>query len=50
LTELDEREFGNLRLNCLELRNNYAILHDLILKNIDKIKQPRSADHYGQMV
>ncbi len=48
--ELDEREFATLRLACTELRNNYAILHDIILKNIEKIKQPRSGDHHTHMV
>lgn len=40
--ELDEKEFVSLRLICCEVRNHYASLHDLVLKNIDKIKKPRS--------
>ncbi|XP_064613840.1 proteasome activator complex subunit 3-like [Liolophura sinensis] len=42
--EVDEKEFISLRLICCELRNHYASLHDLIHKNIDKIKKPRSAN------
>ncbi|XP_041478163.1 proteasome activator complex subunit 3-like [Lytechinus variegatus] len=39
--EIDEKEFINLRLTCLELRNTYLSLHDVITKNKDKIKKPR---------
>ncbi|XP_062569689.1 proteasome activator complex subunit 3-like [Saccostrea cucullata] len=42
--ELDEKEYVSLRLICCEVRNHYASLHDLVLKNIDKIKKPRSAN------
>ncbi|XP_078571985.1 proteasome activator complex subunit 3-like isoform X1 [Branchiostoma floridae x Branchiostoma japonicum] len=40
--EMDEKEFISLRLVCCELRNSYAALHDLIVKNIEKIKMPRT--------
>jgi len=40
--ELDEKQFFSLRLIMHELRNNYVSLHDLIMKNLDKIKKPRS--------
>jgi len=43
--ELDEKELINLRLCCLDLRNNYAILHDMITKNMEKLKTPRSSNH-----
>lgn len=42
--ELDEKEFLNVRLVLTELRNHYASLHDLICKNLDKIKKPRSTN------
>ncbi|XP_041365299.1 proteasome activator complex subunit 3-like [Gigantopelta aegis] len=42
--ELDEKEFVCLRLTCCELRNHYASLHDIIHKNMDKIKKPRNAN------
>jgi len=40
--ELDEKEFLSLRLALWEVRNHYAMLHDMIGKNIDKIRKPRS--------
>lgn len=42
--ELDEKEYIDLKITCKELRNNYAILHDMIVKNFEKIRKPRS-DH-----
>lgn len=42
IKELDEKEFITLRLVCAELRNHYAGLHDIIIKNLDKIKKPRT--------
>jgi proteasome activator subunit 3 (PA28 gamma) len=44
IQELDEKEFISLRLVVTELRNHYASLHDLIVKNLDKIKKPRSTN------
>ncbi|XP_074659040.1 proteasome activator complex subunit 3-like [Tubulanus polymorphus] len=42
--ELDEKQFMTLRLTATELRNSYCSLHDVILKNLDKIKKPRSSN------
>ncbi|XP_052799672.1 proteasome activator complex subunit 3-like isoform X4 [Mya arenaria] len=42
--ELDEKEYFSLRLTSAELRNHYASLHDLIIKNMDKILKPRNAN------
>lgn len=42
--ELDEKEFLSLRLVLCELRNHYSTLHDLVTKNLDKIKKPRSSN------
>lgn len=42
--ELDEKEYISIRLITCELRNHYASLHDVILKNMDKIKKPRSVN------
>jgi len=42
--ELDEKEFVSLRLIVHELRNNYVSLHDMIMKNLDKIKKPRNSN------
>lgn len=44
IQELDEKEFFSLRLIVAELRNHYATLHDLISKNGDKIRKPRSTN------
>uniref|UniRef100_A0A5S6QBE3 Proteasome activator PA28 C-terminal domain-containing protein n=1 Tax=Trichuris muris TaxID=70415 RepID=A0A5S6QBE3_TRIMR len=40
--DLDEKEFVKLRLFLLEVRNHYSSLHDMIVKNLDKIKTPRT--------
>jgi len=50
IIELDEKEFINLRLCCMDLRNNYAILYDMITKNLEKIKTPRSSNHMTTMI
>lgn len=42
--EIDERQYFNLRLVVQELRNNYAGLHDMLTKNLEKIKKPRSSN------
>ncbi|GIX96383.1 hypothetical protein CEXT_221592 [Caerostris extrusa] len=42
--ELDEKEFLSMRLIICELRNHYATLHDLITKNLEKIKKPRTSN------
>eukprot|EP01137_Pigoraptor_chileana_P016776 Opistho-2@73864 len=42
--ELDEKEYTNLRMCIVDLRNNYAILNDMIHKNIDKIRKPRNTN------
>uniref|UniRef100_A0A8C4Q2P9 Proteasome activator subunit 3 n=1 Tax=Eptatretus burgeri TaxID=7764 RepID=A0A8C4Q2P9_EPTBU len=42
--ELDEKEYLSLRIIVSELRNHYVLLHDVIIKNIEKIKKPRSAN------
>eukprot|EP00026_Physarum_polycephalum_P015675 Phypoly_transcript_16411.p1 GENE.Phypoly_transcript_16411~~Phypoly_transcript_16411.p1 ORF type:complete len:272 (+),score=62.49 Phypoly_transcript_16411:83-817(+) len=47
--ELDEKEYLNLKLSCLDLRNNYAILFDMITKNMDKIRAPRPTSHLNSM-
>jgi len=44
IRELDEKEYSNLKLCGSDLRNSYAILYDLIIKNLDKIKRPRSSN------
>lgn len=40
--ELDEKEYLSLWLVMAEIRNRYCSLHDIVIKNLDKIKKPRS--------
>ncbi|XP_008205189.1 proteasome activator complex subunit 3 isoform X3 [Nasonia vitripennis] len=42
--ELDEKEYVSLWLVMCEIRNRYCSLHDLVIKNIEKIKKPRSSN------
>ncbi|XP_013786321.1 proteasome activator complex subunit 3-like isoform X1 [Limulus polyphemus] len=42
--ELDEKEYIGLRLVLSEVRNHYATLHDVITKNMEKIKRPRTSN------
>lgn len=56
IVDVDEKQFINLRLTVAEVRNHYvlwckckhgnftfqATLHDLIVKNLEKIKKPRN--------
>ncbi|KAK2705474.1 proteasome activator complex subunit 3-like [Artemia franciscana] len=44
VNELDEKEYVSLRLVLCEVRNHYSSLHDIITKNFDKIKKPRSSN------
>uniref|UniRef100_H2YAX8 Proteasome activator PA28 C-terminal domain-containing protein n=1 Tax=Ciona savignyi TaxID=51511 RepID=H2YAX8_CIOSA len=50
ITEEDEKQFVSLRLMVAEIRNAYSSVHDLILKNFDKIRKPRnSSPSYNSM-
>lgn len=40
--ELDEAEYAEIRVMVSDIRNTYAILYDVVMKNSDKIKKPRS--------
>lgn len=39
--ETDENEFFNMTLMLREIQNHYTSLHDMISKNIEKLKKPR---------
>ncbi|XP_014353054.1 proteasome activator complex subunit 1 [Latimeria chalumnae] len=39
--ELDEAEYAEIRVMVMEIRNTYAILHDIVFKNYEKIKKPK---------
>ncbi|TKR75958.1 hypothetical protein L596_017176 [Steinernema carpocapsae] len=45
IMDLDEKQFINIRLVLTEMRNHFATLHDMITKNMEKIKKPRSSNH-----
>lgn len=42
ICELDEKMFMTSRLIALELRNHYTSVHDILTKNMEKIKKPRT--------
>jgi len=43
LYELEEEQFQNVRLCSLDVRNNYNVLYDLIHKNLEKLRFPRTS-------
>ncbi|KAI5644240.1 proteasome activator pa28 beta subunit domain-containing protein [Phthorimaea operculella] len=42
--ELDEKEYLSLWLVMCEIRNRYCSLHDIVIKNLEKIKKPRTSN------
>lgn len=42
ICEMDEKMFMTIRLVALELRNHYTTVHDILVKNMEKIKKPRT--------
>ncbi|XP_055371230.1 proteasome activator complex subunit 3 [Condylostylus longicornis] len=44
VNELDEKEYLSLWLVVCEVRNRYSSLHDIVIKNIEKLKKPRSSN------
>lgn len=42
--ELDEKEFLSLWLVMSEVRNRYCSLHDIVIKNLEKLRKPRSSN------
>lgn len=42
--EMDEKEFLSLWLVLSEVRNRYCGLHDIVVKNLDKLKKPRNSN------
>lgn len=44
IEEFDERIYLLMSLNMIEIRNHYSTLHDIVMKNFDKIKKPRSSN------
>uniref|UniRef100_A0A1A9ULL9 Proteasome activator PA28 C-terminal domain-containing protein n=1 Tax=Glossina austeni TaxID=7395 RepID=A0A1A9ULL9_GLOAU len=44
VVELDEKEYLSLWLVVCEVRNRYSSLHDIVTKNMEKLKKPRSSN------
>lgn len=44
VVELDEKEFLSLWLVMSEVRNRYCSLHDIVIKNLEKLKKPRNSN------
>ncbi|KAK7602192.1 hypothetical protein V9T40_009633 [Parthenolecanium corni] len=42
--ELDEKQYLGLWLVLHEIRNHYSTLHDLVTKNLEKLKKPRNSN------
>lgn len=42
--ELDQKEYLSLWLVMCEVRNRYCSLHDIVTKNLEKLKKPRSSN------
>ncbi|XP_039296968.1 proteasome activator complex subunit 3 isoform X2 [Nilaparvata lugens] len=42
--ELDEKQYLSVWLVLCEIRNRYCTLHDIITKNLEKLKKPRSSN------
>uniref|UniRef100_A0A914H0W3 Proteasome activator complex subunit 3 n=1 Tax=Globodera rostochiensis TaxID=31243 RepID=A0A914H0W3_GLORO len=49
MLDTDEKAFINIRLVIIEMRNHFARLYDLLMKNIDKIKKPRTSHAENMM-
>lgn len=44
INEIDEKQYMNIKLVVRELCNNYAAIHDMLTKNLEKIKKPRTTN------
>lgn len=41
ICQVDETQFFNTKLSIQSFRNNYALLYDLVTKNLEKLQAPR---------
>lgn len=44
LAALDEKQLRSVWIGWLDLRNNYAVIWDLLVKNLEKLLHPRSSN------
>jgi len=49
VSEIDQKQYLNNVLSLVDLRNNYALLYDMIIKNIDKLENPRGSEHMSHL-
>ncbi|KAJ5076881.1 hypothetical protein M0811_00199 [Anaeramoeba ignava] len=49
LYELDQDQIFNLQITYRDMAQDYAVLYDLIMKNLEKLKNPRSEAHLPTM-
>ena len=48
IVEEDEKQFVGVRLMIMDIRNNYSSIQDLLLKNMDNIKNPATSSFASQ--
>lgn len=44
LEEYDFKQYWTLTNVLREIRNSYSVLYDILIKNMDKIKNPRTSN------
>ena len=49
ISETDQKQYLSNVLSLVDLRNNYALLYDMIIKNIDKLENPRGSEHMSHL-
>jgi len=49
VSETDQKQYLSNVLSLVDLRNNYALLYDMIIKNIDKLENPRGSEHMSHL-
>jgi len=47
--EVDEKEFMNIQFSINEIRSHYMLILDVVSKNYEKIKKPRSSNNLESM-
>jgi len=47
--EVDEKEYLNIQFSCNEIRSHYLLILDVVSKNYEKIKKPRSSNNLESM-
>ena len=50
IKDIDEKQFVSLRSSLIEVRNHYAVLNDLVTKNLEKIRLPRPINTHSNFL